>query len=331
MPGIGDILASVVGGGLQGFVQGKQAKMQRETAQKERDRQFGLQQKTEQRQQDKADREMEKRNLEIAGKEEAGALLDTMRGISPNTPADVVLDLWNQGADAARRGGMDLKTYDNMIERSLLASGATVEKPLSALKQEQLTKAQQGNQVFTVTPEIAKEFGLPEGTKLSVDELRELRSTERLSRVRESQITENQANTAKIRKATNKQKEAKEIKERDLVGELRKIGLALGSVDKDSDAEKELLQLQSDLSLALRQKREKGKVERRESDIFYKATKEREASQKNAQTFAPIDAAQPQAQAPNQQNKRTEAEAYLKQAGLPITDNNINYYLNSVK
>jgi len=327
MPGIGDILASVVGGGLQGFVQGKQAKMQRETAQKERDRQFGLQQKTEQRQQDKADREMEKRNLEIAGKEEAGALLDTMRGISPNTPADVVLDLWNQGADAARRGGMNMETYDNMIERSLLASGATVEKPLSALKQEQLTKAQQGNQVFTVTPEIAKEFGLPEGTKLSVDELRELRSTERLSRVRESQVTENQANTAKIRKATNKQKEAKEIKERDLVKELRNIELALGSTDKDSASEKTLLALEKDIAARLeKQRREK----RLKGDVFYQATQEREALNPG-QTFAPIDAAQPQAQAPNQQNKRTEAEAYLKQAGLPITDNNINYYLNSVK
>lgn len=315
MPNTAETLASVVGGGLQGFVQGRQAKMQRENAKARQDRQFKLDQSREERQNQKYEAEKQ----EAARKESAfmnsigilrrADMLDpTLLDVDTNRQfRSTFMQEW---AKTGRRVEEGRELYDTFAE----SRGIT--KPLSAEEQAKLTKAERENQVFTVTPEIAKEFGLPEGTKLSVDDLRQLRSTATLNRQRESQIAENQANISRIRKASDKPKNVKE-KERDLVKELRDIGLALTNVEKDSEPEKVLMQLEKDVTSLLDKKR---REERLKNDVFYQATQEGGGVTQ-----------QQSAKPSGQPDKRKEAEEYLKRNNLPVTDNNINFYLNSVK
>lgn len=139
MPRPGDILASVIGGGLQGFVQGRQAKLQRESAQAERDRQYKMDQSREERQNQKLLAEQEKRNMEISGQKEFTGLLSAIGGMSDMTPSNEFMKIRAQAIDAATRGGLDLKTAGNLIDQAILRKG--VEEPLSPIEEEKLRKA----------------------------------------------------------------------------------------------------------------------------------------------------------------------------------------------
>lgn len=240
---LGEALVSLIGGLAGGYGRGRTYRAERQSAEDERQRKIA----NEQRVFEKRQQEI---NEQVAGKKEAFGLLNAVGGLSPQTPAEEVLKIKAQYLDAADRGGMSVKEAQDIFDEAV--KFRTPQQP------------DPSKQTFSVPDNIADTFGLPRGTRLTADDLRQLSSTETLNRQRESQIKENEANIARIQKATEKIKKdlaekPEKVKEEDLIKELREVGLALNTVDPGSDAEKALLQVQNDLSLSLRKKRAVGR------------------------------------------------------------------------
>lgn len=134
MPNTAETLASVVGGGLQGFVQGRQAKMQRENAKARQDRQFKMDQSREERQNQKMMAEQEQYKRKQLGLENSSKILRHIAGINPDsfdmsTSNELKSTFMQEWATA----GLDPKTGSELYDKFAASRG--VNPPLTAEEQ----------------------------------------------------------------------------------------------------------------------------------------------------------------------------------------------------
>lgn len=130
----GEALLSLLAGGLQGYVQGRQAKMQRDQQQAEQDR---IRQRFEQRDA----MQMEERNRQIAGQNEFTRLLNAITGMDPNTPAAEFMKIRSRALDAGMRAGYDANQIGKQLDNAILqvrGGNPLYKSPLDALEEERL-------------------------------------------------------------------------------------------------------------------------------------------------------------------------------------------------
>lgn len=105
----GEALVSLIGGFLPGYARGRRYRAEQKIEAEERERKIATEEKV-------FDRQLQKENEKIAGRNEMFGLLETAGGISPQTPADEVLKIKAQYLDAAGRAGHDLKTAQTLFD-----------------------------------------------------------------------------------------------------------------------------------------------------------------------------------------------------------------------
>lgn len=124
---LGEALVSLIGGFSGGYGRGRTYRADRQTAEDERQRKIANEQKVFEKRQQEI-------NEQVAGKKEAFGLLNTVGGLSPQTPAEEVLKIKAQYLDAADRGGMSVKEAQDIFDEAVKFSRPQQVSPLDRTK-----------------------------------------------------------------------------------------------------------------------------------------------------------------------------------------------------